>query len=305
MPSELHEDMIGAVVVTYYASMDELTVLLSSIKNQVDFIVVVDNSDEFQRELIDLCESMSVKVINNKENVGIAGAHNIGVEELRVQGAAHVLLFDQDSIPFDGMVDVLNHAYLSVRRDFSGPLLVGPTYKDVRTAKSALLVRVENGRVLKIDPESVCGNDKVETDFLISSGSFFDMESYDLVGEFQENLFIDCVDIEWGFRLRSVGGKVFCIPGAVMSHMLGDGELTFCGVSLTNHEPIRHYYYYRNFYFLLRSDYIPLGWKLYVFLKSSVQAIIFSTLTRAPALHFKMILKGIFHGLKGKLGKYE
>lgn len=69
--------------------------------------------------------------------------------------------------------------------------------------------------------------------------------------------------------------------------------------------PLRHYYHFRNAIALYRRDYIPWRWSLNDAWRLLLKFVVYSVFTDERARHFKMMLLGISHGLRGKLGPLD
>src|SRR5690606_13232277 len=82
---------------------------------------------------------------------------------------------------------------------------------------------------------------------ILSSGSLIPKATYEAVGGMDDGLFIDAVDFEYCWRLRSYGYVIFKQPDALLGHRLGDGKQKILGlVSVGLPAPFRHYYAFRN-----------------------------------------------------------
>ncbi|EKO3470726.1 glycosyltransferase family 2 protein, partial [Vibrio fluvialis] len=241
------------------------------------------------------------------ENKGIATAQNIGLTHAVKDGFNDFILFDQDSNPSENMVEQLMTTRQLAQESGLKVASVGPLHIDQDDFTECVYVDTCKGNVEKIIPSIVKqnGNSFVSCDFLIASGCLISKEVLDVVGLMEDELFIDCVDIEWGYRALSKGLHCIAALEAKMYHKIGDKPLTILGRNLTTHSPIRHYYFYRNFYTLLKRNYIPSCWKRYTLVKSTIQAVAFSLFLSPRFKQIKFIVKGIFHGIIGRKGKYE
>lgn len=293
---------IAAIIVTYETDSASLVKLCDVLIKQFKAIYIIDNSVvnrvELPREWMN-----NVTLINMDGNVGIAKAQNIGVTAAFAAGATDVILFDQDSLPSDTMVVDLLNAREAAEAQGLLVAAVGPQQRDPRNGELSKFVYAGSCLVSLIG----CGvtNSYCIASFLIASGCLISKQAWEVVGEMESDFFIDCVDIEWGFRAASKGYLCIGSFDAKLSHVLGDKKICIGSRSLTNHVPIRHYYFYRNFYRLLLRKYVPISWKVHVFIKSIIQALIFSSLTQDYFLHAKMILKGVRHGLSNRGGKLQ
>lgn len=295
---------LAAVIVTYNPQREELKKLASLISKQVAKLYIVDNGSDVRvssyidasTELIELCD-----------NYGIAKAQNTGIHRAIKDGFTDFILFDQDSQPAENMVEQLMTTRQLAQNSGLKVAAVGPLHIDQDDFNECVYVDTSKGNVDKIIPSifKQNGNSFVNCDFLIASGCLISRESLDLVGFMEDELFIDCVDIEWCYRALSKGLHCIAALEAKMYHKIGDKPLTILGRNLTTHSPIRHYYFYRNFYMLLKRSYIPSCWKRYTLVKSTIQAVVFSLFLFPRLKQIKFIIKGIFHGITGRKGKYE
>ena len=65
------------------------------------------------------------------------------------------------------------------------------------------------------------GDQAIECEFLIASGSLIPLAAWDAVGGMEEALFIDQVDIEWCQRAIARGYGIFGAEQAVLEHKIG------------------------------------------------------------------------------------
>jgi rhamnosyltransferase len=98
---------ICAVIVTYQPEFAVLQELLQRIRQQVSTVVVVDNTSWPSPDtmLSVIGESAYIPMDGNK---GVACAFNTGIDWARGRGCSHVLLMDQDSLPYGKMIDILS-----------------------------------------------------------------------------------------------------------------------------------------------------------------------------------------------------
>ncbi|MBY7995826.1 glycosyltransferase family 2 protein [Vibrio fluvialis] len=298
------KNKVGAIVVTYNPDVNRLKLLIERLIPQVCYVVIVDNGSK--ESLINI-ESLVNETVLLKENFGIATAQNIGIKILLMNDIQDVILFDQDSIPSESMVSDLLTAREHASKSHVNIAAVGPLHIDQDDSSECVFVDTHYGKVDLIVPRDcrTAENSFVQCDFLIASGCLISAKSLELVGLMEDDMFIDCVDIEWGYRARSKGLLCIAALHAKMYHKIGDQPLTILGRKLTTHSPVRHYYFYRNFYSLLKRSYIPSCWKRYTFVKSTIQVVAFSLFLPPRFKQLKYIIKGIFHGVIGRKGKYE
>lgn len=291
---------IAAIVVTYEPDFDLLEELIRVVNSQVSKIYIVDNGSNLAN---DFTISSDVAMILLSENMGIAHAQNLGINEAMNDGYTDFILFDQDSIPSGNMVSSLYSARQLAIAEKVKVAAVGPIHIDRVTGEEAIFVKCGKYLVnkFKVDKEKPYNN----CDFLIASGCLISKDVLEEVGFMESSLFIDCVDLEWCYRAMNFGFLPIVSSTAIMYHQIGDKPLKLFGRNLTIHSPLRHYYFYRNFYHLLKRSYIPLSWKIHVFIKSSIQAMIFCSFLPNRFNHMKAIGSGVLDAIRNKYGRHE
>jgi rhamnosyltransferase len=263
-------------------------------------LVVVDNTpgdDPIHAELMrDL--GARIQVILNRENFGIATALNQGVDALLEAGCDWALLFDQDSEPNEAVLRDLPAVANCLATADNAVALVGPAYDDPRLGGVAPFVRFRAFGLERITGE----RSPVEVDFLISSGSCLNLRCWHAIGPMEDGLFIDYVDLEWCVRARRKGFRVVGIPWITMRHELGGEPLRLPGRVYPSHSAVRHYYLFRNAVLLLRRRDMPWKWKSGEIVKLPVRFVLYGLFFTPRLVHLKMALKGIFDGLRGRIG---
>lgn len=271
----------GAVIVTFNPNVIFLD-LLYTLKNHNFEIVVVDNCSEDRCLLSDI----NVKLIENVTNVGIAAALNQGLRYISTMGVTWSYTFDQDSMPSSNMLkQIISYIYLFYEK-----------------------------KVASIAPRFVCSNHYLEStgyfykDSVITSGNLINIEAYTKIGGFKSELFIDSVDFEFCLNLRKHGYNIIQVNDAILFHGLGDPKnITIFGkkIQLSIHSSLRRYYMFRNNIYVQKKylNSFPLYCiKRNVVLFIEILQILF--VERDKYTNFKMILKGFYHGVMGKYGKY-
>ena len=305
LPPILNSPKIIAVVITYHPAWEELELLLKAVLPQVDSIIVIDNgSDEKSlKQITEYAKDHPIKLQCLEQNYGVATAQNQGITLAKAQGAQNVVLFDQDSIPAPDMVAKLLAASMSKEAAGIKVASVGPFYEDPRRqVPSRPFVNLQGLRVVLRNND---GKEKIiPVSYLIASGSLTSIATLDVVGPMQDELFIDYVDIDWGLRARQLGYQCFGVGDAILEHHLGDQIHFIMGKSFCFHSPLRHYYQFRNSIWHYRQPYSSLGEKIggsWRLLKRFIACALFA---KPHSENWAMMLKGVAHGMTGRLGKY-
>ena len=91
-----------AIIVSYFPREDVLRRLVLAVVSQVAHVVIVDNGSPVGTQIfVEDIAGEKVHCLLLGRNFGIAKAQNAGIEWARTHKATHVVLLDQDSVPFD------------------------------------------------------------------------------------------------------------------------------------------------------------------------------------------------------------
>jgi len=269
---------------------------------------VVDNGSSvpLRNDLEDLCSQYGVTLTALPNNTGIAHAQNVGIAAARAAGATHVLLMDQDSEATTGMVFALSQALDAVPRAAAA----GPSTYDMRTGRATFfpLDFLKGFWPKHWRPEDDFFPPLVEVAALISSGSLIRITALPEEAPMLYDWFIDHVDTEWCFRIRSKGWTLLGVPKAQLKHQLGDktSQVWFFGWKpVAHHSPLRDYYMFRNSLFLVKKDYVSWRWKIYLTIRLFLFFIFFITYTPQRFNRLKMTTMGILDGIRGHTGKWK
>lgn len=255
---------------------------INSYAKFMDYIVLVDNSDngsDFEEKV----NLPNIKYISMNGNKGIAAALNKGLNYLIDKGADYALTMDQDSLfPSNDIDDILNGIYIYSNK-YS---ILGLNFNYESEEKN---------------------NEVVETPYWITSGNFVNLKDFSNTNGFDEKLFIDGVDFEYGYELSRINKKIAYLKNYSLKHNIGNPiEFSFLRHKYhsMNHSPIRYYYRYRNERYLYKK----INKK---FFRSSYYKEIFINLPKMLIFEknrknkIKMIIKGIKDADKGIMGKYN
>ena len=226
----------------------------------------------------------------NHGNRGIAEAQNIGIRQLQDDAdISHFVFLDQDSrIAIDfpqQMVSAFDSAAQRHRLAVLGPQ---PIHKETNEAYQSA---IHKDTVL--DDGSFIPRREV-----ISSGCCIARQTLTDVGLFDQALFIDDVDYEWCWRAEAKGYVCGITPRVTMRHQVGRRELHFGAYTVIISAPVRYYYQYRNYLWLLRRGYVPLQWKLAVGLKYALRFVYFPLFVRGGVERWRHMCRGISDGLR-------
>ncbi|MBD1403461.1 glycosyltransferase family 2 protein [Leclercia adecarboxylata] len=284
------QNKLGLVVIFYNPTEDNIKTVRAM--SNCNDLVIVDNSESPSDYNIE-----KAHVITLRENLGIASALNIGIKYLIDNGYEYALLLDQDSEPGYELISSLLE-YISTSSE--DVCLVAPAYYDRAIDKKADFIYCQSKKIVRIP---AIGNEAIDASYVITSGSMLRISAIKKIGLMCDNLFIDFVDIEWCLRARALGYHILGLPWLCMSHEIGDVPVKVFNKKYVNHSPIRHYYYFRNVFLLLRMKHIHSQWKKMELLKLAPRFAVYSLFTKNRHKHFLSMLSGIVDGVLGRSGK--
>lgn len=291
---------IDLVLVSYNPDLKLLVKTIQLISRQVRQVIVVDNNSTICNLFEELDRRFKkLKIFVCNENLGIATAQNIGIEYSLANNSDYILLTDQDTIFPDNYIDMMLPSFIRS----SNVIAASPLFYDAVKQKdnTCFFVSSKYG-FSKIYPSGGAH----EISQTIASGLLIKSEFLENVGTMDTELFIDLVDYEWCWRALSKGYIIIGNADVVIQHHLGDSAVDI-GIRTVNlRSPLRHYYITRNTISLaIRCEYIDIWHRVNLFLKGCSYVIGYSVLSKPRVENIKMTVKGMIHGLKGRLGRLD
>lgn len=229
---------IVAVVILYNPGKEVISNILSY-AGHVEKIYVIDNSEktnEIIKKNIHLLPNAIY--VHDGENKGIANRLNYACSRASIEEANWLLTMDQDSSFAEKDIST----YITCMEGLANKEQIAMTGVEF---------------VKKETEEINCRYREVTS--LITSGSVINLALFNKIGQFDEALFIDQVDLEYCYRAILKGYKIIKFGNVFLEHSLGISSFhislkTFKSTHRTLHSPIRIYYITRN-YLYIRSRY--------------------------------------------------
>jgi rhamnosyltransferase len=209
-------------VVLWFNPAREHAANILSYADVVDRVLVIDNSNADNSRL--LPDHPGVQYRPQFANRGIGRALNQGFEEARRNEAAWVLTMDQDSSFARG--DIARLMQCASDGPDSDVAIFGPTLSQETVSQT----------------RDLC-------DSAITSGSLIRVAAHSAIGGYNEALFVDDVDHEFGYRLRRGGFRILRVNSVFLSHRIGEPlsrKVLWRTIHTTNHNAVRKYYMTRN-----------------------------------------------------------
>lgn len=272
-------------IITTFTPDSEFIERVRRISKQVSWVVIVNDSG-MQSSRFDIAKLGNVDMIFNEVNSGIAYALNHGIKVAAERGFKYFFTFDDDTVVDENyVIDTINfvnqHSELNIG--------VVALAREPQVASSSEDVNYRLKRTL------------------ITSGSFFNLDTFKKINGFNQDLFIDLVDYDFTTKIRKQGLKLIQLKKQGMRHSVGELKIRkLFGISFRvyNHSPFRLYYQVRNsFYFLKEFLFFDPALSLLLFshiFRIFFKAVIFEK-SKKQRLYFITI--GLFDGVFNRFGK--
>jgi rhamnosyltransferase len=240
--------------------------------NHFENVIIVDNSSYNNEHLLENINN--ALYYPNYENVGISKALNIGCERAVENGFEWVLTMDQDS-SWSNTEEL--HRYIQI-------------------AEKLYLINTKN---ISFSPSMKRMNEIIQkgndesfqyTKIIWTSGNILNLKAWLDIGKFNEQLFIDDVDHEFCYRLRSRGYHLINIQHCYLNHEIGE------------HRDVRMYYIVRNCLYMKKywhefwTEYNRFSYLVKLFIDKFIHI-------KIKDLYY--MVKGLIHAKKGIYGKYK
>jgi rhamnosyltransferase len=228
-----------AIVVTYNPQSG-LATRLEPVLGQVDHVFVIDNASRQPPAAEVASLGARATLVQNEANLGVATALNRGCQEALRAGYRWALLLDDDSIVQPQMLT--RYAELLGGQGDARIGLIGCNYWDKNRSMVGINIMAFRQRL-------------AEWPYVITSGSLLNLAAFREAGPFRDDFFIDCIDFEYGFRLKAAGWRSLLTAEILMDHSLGKPAMhRFPVRKLCNHHSVaRKYYWMRNRTVMLRT----------------------------------------------------
>lgn len=286
---------IGALIVLYQPDREMIGKVINCLLQQVDEICVVDNSDRDNSTLIPATDD-KIQYIFMNGNKGIAAAQNRAIDYFIKQSFDYIISCDQDTIIDNTTISKLSQTMLDLQQAGIKVAAVAPIGIDYYTHQP-LSYKIET-----IGKQQIAGHELLEVTHTMNSMSLIPIHILKEVGGMEEELFIDAVDCEWGWRAKErIGARSFCDTKIHMNHALGIGTKQIAGAYRIHITPAsRMYYQYRNYLWLLRRQYTPWKWIYINGFKYIVKVFFYTIKGPNRRSYLVQIMRGIRDGIRGK-----
>jgi GT2 family glycosyltransferase len=266
--------------VRYFLELCVLSVQEALIGIDAEIIVVDNNSDD------DSCKMMkkqfpSIRLVENKENVGFPKGNNIGVAQ--AQGEYICILNPDTVVGEDTFSKVLAFAKAEQKLGIVGVKLIDGSGNFLTESKRGIptpfVAFTKMAGLYKIFPKSklfgqyyaqhLSEDEKGEVAILVGAFMFLERTLYMELNGFDENCFMYSDDIDLSYRSLLLGRTNFYYPETKVIHFKGESTVKD-GIYMQRFQEAMNFFYKKHFKVsLLFSFFMQIGIVLFSFLKKT------------------------------------
>lgn len=282
---------ILAGIIVYKPEKNLLKLVQFLSEQNVDVFLFINERNSFSDVVI---KNKKINYFNSDNNVGISISLNKIIKVFMKNDYEYLFTFDQDSMINLNFIKEMINSFNEVSKFdrnivcFS-PSIIDEKYLKEKSYSNFFLKRKFNKK-----------NNYELVNYAITSGSLFVKKSFIDVGNMNEKLFIDGVDIDWCQRALIKGFKIYKSKNIFMNHKIGKKFISIFGIRKSYHDDnLRVYYIIRNSIFLILNGCNTTIWKLDETIKTFIRLFAYPILS-TNKLHTIII---IFFAFKDALLK--
>ena len=218
-----------SIVILSFNTKELLKNCLESLKDLKVEIIVVDNgSTDGSLQLINSLKWPNLKIIANKKNLGYGAGNNQGI---KIAQGDYILLLNSDTVVKDeAPLKMANFLKKHPQVGAVGCKLLNPNNSIQPSAGpfpnlmiSAVMLFAEHwlGDLVRAS-----FNKTKEVDWVMGAALMVRHDVFQKAGPMDEGIFMYMDEVEWCFRIKKAGYKVFFYPGAEVIHFFGGSSKT-------------------------------------------------------------------------------
>jgi rhamnosyltransferase len=261
-------------------------------------VYIIDNSPDDNSKTAD--QIPHSRYIPNFANLGIAKALNLGCEAAVNDGYTWAMTMDQDSSWESNELSTYLDEVKKINQTDNLVSGFSPMTIHQKETRSVLGTFKHNLFKRRKASSAVAKKDFEYTDRVISSGNIINLDIWESIGKFNEDLFINDVDYEFCYRMIKNDHKIVKINTCKMYHVDGEPRRTFFPHAFLYHKE-RIYYFVRNKYYILKN--YPQFAKKYKYRKA-IKKVLFEKLIFLEFEDLKYAIMGIVDGRNNNYGKF-
>ncbi len=293
---------IAAGIVSFEPDAELLLALVDTLSRDVDRIYLFNNAALDPALDLVLGDYPTLVALDAESNLGVGVGLNFIALAASRDGFERLVLFDQDSRAWPGLVGQLSFAFDRLTALRRNPAVIGPRLIAPRDGAD---LPANASKAPRYSPRPGVSSEGSVTavDFVPTSGSLFNLRLLRETGLFRADFFIDVIDLEWCFRAWSRGLSCWLAEDVLMEHTVGTGVIPLgFGLTMPNQRPFRMYTYVRNTLYAFRLRHVPFRWKMRQALYLPLQILGYARHHGFGQYATRPLRSGFQDGLKGRLG---
>ncbi len=295
---KLNSKLTVAIVVTYNPDLNDFSQFCNKLLKQFSDVIIVDNnSTNIDLIYSEFSSNNRIKFRINSTNCGLAIAQNQGIHLAIENLAQSFCIFDQDSQIEDGYLEILINDYNKLIDERKRIASIGPVIVDQTTGED-YPAPIYNGMFLK--RKFLKSNEVQNCSYIIASGSLYETKTFQEVGMFNEQFFINYIDVEWCFRALGLGYEIYMTSNCKLIQNVGLFRKKFFGRSIPVHNPIRRYYATRNSILMMFLPHVSIGYKIREIFFNPLRLIFDCLVAGNSKQRISLFFKGYADGIKNK-----
>lgn len=255
---------VGIILVNWNGWQDTV-VAIKSVQDSLSVdhqIIVVDNGsiDDSVQQLRKL--GSAIHLVENGQNLGFAGACNVGVYKAEQLSVDYVFFLNNDAFVTPHTIGRLVQA----SRELSDSAILGSVVRFEETRELQFYgstrsdIRGRLGWFPRTEEQFSGRPDLIESDFILGAAMFAPISLVGRIGEFDERFFLNFEETDWCYRARRNGVRCFVVKSALTYHK-GSASVGSLG------GPLQTYFLVRNQLLFSEKHVSPL-WLLWAYAKA-------------------------------------
>lgn len=199
-------------------------------------IILIDNNSTDGSAEMAVLSFPDIRFVKNPDNCGFAKGNNSAI---KVSNGKYIVLLNPDTLVYPGTFDTMV-AFMDrhEKAGICGPRLCHPETKKVETsARSFPTLMPLFWNLVYLDrvfPESRFWASYQRTwdirvephvvDWVTGACLMIRRDAIDEIGLLDESIFMYCEDIDWCYRCKKAGSRIFYLPGVLIGHFRGQSS---------------------------------------------------------------------------------
>jgi GT2 family glycosyltransferase len=300
------KDPLIAVVIVHWKNADDTAECLESLSKinypQLTVILVNNNSEDFDEARFRLAYSR-IESIYSKENLGLTGGNNLGIEKALKDGADFILFLNPDTIVRPNLIHSLLTCFKEPDIAIVGPVI---TYYD--HPQKIWFAGGNYNRFLSYTRHPYMGMDINHrgvtryVDWINTCAMLVKREVFEKIGVFSEDFFIFFDEAEFCLRAAKVNYKCLLVEEPLVLHKI---SATMGKRGTNDFTPNKAYYFGRNSFIFIKKRAEGI-WKITSIFSQFFIIFPYWVIQCLKAKNTSVIrdyMIGMFDGVIGKTGK--